>query len=104
MPVTMSEAEFQIWESVQPIRFELVDGRPKRLTDAEQASSRLTRTRQVAKRVFGDTARARAWMATTQAVLGGVEPNAIVAGSEAGCQIVLRTLVTESRTRELADG
>ncbi len=104
MPVTMSEAEFQIWESVQPIRFELADGRPKRLTDAEQASSRLTRTGQIAKRVFGDTARARTWMATIQAVLGGVEPNAIVARSEEDCQIILRTLVAKGRSREVADG
>ena len=53
MSETMTAADFQAWEAQQPLAFELVDGRPVRLPDEDQGSSRLARLRQVALKVVG---------------------------------------------------
>jgi uncharacterized protein (DUF2384 family) len=97
---TIAKAEFNTWEAQQPLRFELANGRPVRLPDADQGPSRVARVLQIAGRTLADQAAAEAWMRTPQAALGGPEPEALAADSEEGCQIVLRALVALSRHRE----
>lgn len=96
----VEEAEFRTWETHQQLRFALVDGRPVRLPDADQGPSRVAGVRQIAARALADQTAADAWIGSPQADLGGLEPEALAADSEEGCQIVLRALVALGRHRE----
>jgi uncharacterized protein (DUF2384 family) len=100
MSETMTEAAFRAWEARQPLAYELVGGRPVRLPDADQGRSRVARAQQIAGRVLADHSAADAWMRSPLAALGGLEPEALAADSEEGCQIVLRALVALGRRRE----
>jgi uncharacterized protein (DUF2384 family) len=100
----MTEAEFKEWEVRQPVRFELVEGTPKRLPEAEQGSSRLARVRLIAERALGSQAAAEMWMASAHPAIGGLEPRARAANCEDGCQLVLQALVTMGRHQETASG
>ncbi len=95
-----TEAEFRTWEAQQPLAFELVDGRPVRLPDDHQGPSRLARVRQLALKVLADEAAIAAWMGAPQVELGGLEPEALAADGEEGCQLVLRELVRMGRLIE----
>lgn len=97
MPIAMSQAEFAEWEPRQCIRFGLVDGQPVRLPDADQRQSRVARVRLVAAKILANRDDVDAWMGNPQHVLGGLEPDALAADSEEGCQLVLRRLVTMAR-------
>lgn len=101
---TMTEAEFRTWEACQPLAFELVDGLPVRLPDEGQGPARLTRVRRLAVKVLADEAAVVAWMATPLAELGGLEPEALAAEGEDGCQMVLQALVRLGRQRDVAGG
>ncbi len=103
MSETMAKGEFETWEAQQPLRFELVDGRPVRLPDDCQVPSRLARVRQLATKVLAGEAAIGAWMAAPQVELGGLEPEAVAADSEEGCQMVLQALVALGRQRDAAD-
>ena len=104
MRVWQNETEFLAWEAQQPLRFALADGRPVRLSDEDQGRSRVARVRQVAGQMLADEAAVDAWMASPQATLGGLEPKALAEESENGCQLVLRTLITMQRLREVSFG
>ena len=104
MSETMTEVEFRAWEAQQQLSFALIDGRPVRLPDENEGPSRLARVRQLATKVLADQAAADAWMGAPQVELGGVEPEALAADSEEGCQIVLRALVALGRHQEAAGG
>jgi uncharacterized protein (DUF2384 family) len=104
MPTAMTAAEFAEWEPRQPLRFALVDGQPMRLPEADQGPARVERARQIAARTFGATEAVDAWMCSPQAILGGLEPEAVAVDSEEGCQLVLRTLVTMARLGETSLG
>jgi uncharacterized protein (DUF2384 family) len=98
----VTEAEFRTWEARQPLAFELVDGCPVRLPDEDQGPSRLARVQQLAIKVLADEAAVGSWMGTPQVELGGLEPEAVAADSEEGCQLVLQALVALGRQREAA--
>jgi uncharacterized protein (DUF2384 family) len=100
----MTEAEFKEWEVRQPVRFELVAGVPKRLPESEKGPSRLARVRLIAERALGSQAAAEMWMASAPPAIGGLEPRALAANCEEGCQLVLQALVTIGRRREAACG
>jgi hypothetical protein len=104
MPTAMTAAEFAEWEPRQPVRFALVDGRPMRLPEADQGPARIARVRQVAAKILASPEAVDAWMLSPQAILGGLEPEAVAADGEEGCQLVLRTLVTMARLREASLG
>jgi len=104
MPTAMTAAEFAEWEPRQPVRFALVDGRPMRLPEADQGPDRVERVRQIAAKTLGAPEAVDAWLRNPQAVLGGLEPEAVAADGEEGCQLVLRTLVTMARLREASLG
>ncbi len=104
MPVATSETEFRTWEASQPVRFDLVDGRPVRLPEETQGASRVARVRQVAGRVLAGEAAVTAWLGRPQAALGGLKPETLAADGEEGCQAVLRALVAMGRLREGAGG
>ena len=101
MSIMMTEVEFRTWEARQPLRFELVDGRPVRLADEDQGQSRLARVRRTASQILADEDLVRTWVATPLDSLGGLEPDAVAAESEDGCQLVLRALVMSSRQRDV---
>ena len=100
MSETMTEAEFSTWEAQQPLAFELVDGRPVRQRDDCQGPSRLARVQLLAMKVLADVAAVTAWMVAPQVELGGLEPEALAADGEEGCQLVLRELVRMGRLIE----
>ena len=100
----MTEAEFTDWEARQPLRFEIVDGSPARLPEADQAPSRLARVRTVAERVLGSREAAVTWMTSGYQATGGLEPEVLAAESEEGCQLVLRALVVMGRQQEATHG
>jgi len=100
MSEALSEAEFRTWEAQQPLAFELVDGCPVRLPDDCQGPSRLARLRQLAMKVLTDAAAVEAWISAPQVKLGGLEPEALAADGEEGCQLVLRELVRMGRLIE----
>ena len=102
MSEAMAEAEFRTWEAQQPLRFELVDGRPVRLSDDRQRASRLARVRLLAIKVLADEAALEAWISTPQVELGGLEPEALALDGEEGCQLVLQALVALGKQREAA--
>jgi hypothetical protein len=93
MSQVMTEMEFRLWEARQPIRFELVDGRPKRLPEADQGQSRVSRAMGVASRALPHRSAVEAWMSISHASLDGLDPETVAFGSEEGCQAVLRLLV-----------
>ncbi len=99
---TITEAEFTTWEALQPMAFGLVDGRPVRLPHEEQGPARLARVRQLAVKVLADEPAVTAWMGTPLAELGGLEPDALAADGEDGCQMVMQELVRLGRQREAA--
>ncbi len=98
------EAEFRTWQAQQPVQFDLVDGRPARLPENAQAASRLARVRLLAARILTDRAAAAAWLGSPQAALGGLEPEALAADGEEGCELVMRELVAMGRKQEAAGG
>jgi hypothetical protein len=100
MSEMVSEAEFRVWEAQQQLVFALIDGRRVRLPDADQGPSRVARVRHIAARALADHSAADAWMRSPLAARGGLEPEALAADSEEGCQIVLRALVALGRHRE----
>jgi uncharacterized protein (DUF2384 family) len=104
MPTAMTAAEFAEWERRQPVRFALVDGQPMRLPEADQGPARVERVRLVAAKTLGAPEAVDAWMCCPQAILGGLEPEAVAIDSEEGTQLVLRTLVTMARLREASLG
>jgi uncharacterized protein (DUF2384 family) len=104
MSEMVSEAEFRVWQAQHQMSFVIIDGRPARLPDADQGPSRVARVRQIAGRVLADQDAADAWMRSPQAALGGLEPEALAADSEEGCQIVLQALVALGRHQEAAGG
>jgi uncharacterized protein (DUF2384 family) len=101
---SLDEAEFRAWEAQQPLRFGLADGRPVRLPDEGQGRPRVARVRHVAVQLLPDEVAVDTWMASPQVTLGGLEPKVIAEESERGCQLVLRTLVTMSRLKEVSLG
>lgn len=104
MSEALTEADVKVWEASQPLRFALVDGRPARLPEHAQSPSRLARVRLIAGRVLTDEAEVAAWLGSPQAMLGSLEPEALAADGEEGCELVLRELVKMGRRWEAAGG
>ena len=102
--IMMTEFEFRTWEARQPLRFDLVDGRPVRLPDEDQGQSRLARVRRTARQILADEDSLRTWMAAPLNALDGFGPEAVAAESEDGCQLVLKLLVMSSRQRDVPVG
>ncbi len=104
MPVATIDPEFRTWQAQQPVQFDLLDGRPARLPENAQAASRMARVRLFAGRVLTEEAAAAAWLGSPQAALGGLEPGALAADGEEGCELVMRELVAMGRKQEAAGG
>ena len=104
MPESINVTEFRTWQAQQPVQFDLVDGRPARLPENAQAASRVARVRLLAGRILTDGAAVAAWLGSPQAVLGGLEPEALAADGEEGCELVMRELVAMGRKQEAAGG
>jgi hypothetical protein len=54
-------------------------------------------------KVLLDEAEVADWMGTPQVELGGLEPEALAADGEDGCQLVLRELVRMGRLRDASN-
>ena len=89
----MSPEDFSKWAARQSLEYDLVDGRPVRKPDEQQALFRLGTLGEIAQAVFGEPNEAADWLATPNAELCGLCPTDVAAESEEGRQLVLRTLV-----------
>ena len=101
----MNDTDLAAWAALQPLAYELVEGRLVLSAEQHQSPSRLAALRHVAKGVFGHSDQADAWLVTPSPEFGSLSPADLANDSEEGRQLALRTLIRWHRaTLEPGDG